>query len=94
MFMHTNVYTVRQSSPPPIVPIICKISLFSIINKSVSYIMMLVDIGGVRWLRGQRAWRVLVEAKQRSQWSWSVMGRVAKIYYLELLRASEGTLSS
>jgi hypothetical protein len=31
------------------------------------------------------------EAKQRSQWS--VMEWVTKIYYLELLRASEGTLS-
>jgi hypothetical protein len=34
---------------------------------------------------------VIVEAKQRSQWS--VIGWVTKIYYLELLRALEGTLS-
>jgi hypothetical protein len=31
----------------------------------------------------------IAEAKQRSQWS----GLVTKIFYLELLRASEGTLS-
>jgi hypothetical protein len=33
--------------------------------------------------------RAIAEAKQR----WSVIGWVTKIYYLELLRASEGTLS-
>jgi hypothetical protein len=44
-----------------------------------------------RWPRSQCAWRAIAEAKQRSQWS--VIGWVAKIYYLELLRASEGTLS-
>jgi hypothetical protein len=33
----------------------------------------------------------IAEAKQRSQWS--VTGWVTKIYYFELLRASEGTLS-
>jgi hypothetical protein len=33
----------------------------------------------------------IAEAKQRSQWS--VIGWVTKIYYLELLRVSEGTLS-
>jgi hypothetical protein len=41
--------------------------------------------------REQCARRAIAEAKQRSQWS--VIGWVAKIYYLELLRASEGTLS-
>jgi hypothetical protein len=35
--------------------------------------------------------RVIAEAKQRSQRSF--IGCVTKIYYLELLRASEGTLS-
>jgi hypothetical protein len=35
--------------------------------------------------------RAIAEAKQRSQKS--VIGWVTKIYYLELLRASEGTLS-
>jgi phosphomannomutase len=35
--------------------------------------------------------RAIVGAKHRSQWP--VIGWVAKIYYLELLRASEGTLS-
>jgi hypothetical protein len=33
----------------------------------------------------------LVEVKQRSQWS--VIEWVTKIYYVELLRASEGTVS-
>jgi hypothetical protein len=37
----------------------------------------------------QRVSRAIVEAKQRSQRS--VLGWVAKIYYLKLLRASEGT---
>jgi hypothetical protein len=31
-----------------------------------------------------------MEAKQRTEWS--VIGWMTKIYYLELLRASEGTL--
>jgi hypothetical protein len=43
-----------------------------------------------RWLHGQCAWRVIAEAKQRSQWS--VIGWVTKIYYLELLRALDGKL--
>jgi hypothetical protein len=43
------------------------------------------------WPRGQCARRAIAEAKQRSQCS--VIGWVTKIYYLELLRASEGTLS-
>jgi hypothetical protein len=37
------------------------------------------------------AWRAFAEAKQRSQRS--VIGWVTQIYYLELLRASEGKLS-
>jgi hypothetical protein len=41
--------------------------------------------------RCQRARRAIAEAKQRSQRS--VIGWVTKIYYLELLRALEGTLS-
>jgi hypothetical protein len=40
---------------------------------------------------GQCARRAIAEAKHRSQWP--VLGWVTKIYYLELLRASEGTLS-
>jgi hypothetical protein len=32
-----------------------------------------------RWPHGQRAWRAIAEAKQRSQWS--VIGWVTKIYY-------------
>jgi hypothetical protein len=39
--------------------------------------------------RGQCARRTIAEAKQH----WSVIGWVTKMYYLELLRASEGTLS-
>jgi hypothetical protein len=35
--------------------------------------------------------RAIAEAKHRSQWP--VLGWVTKIYYLELFRASEGTLS-
>jgi hypothetical protein len=38
-----------------------------------------------------RAVSAIAEAKHRSQWP--VLGWVTKIYYLELLRASEGTLS-
>jgi hypothetical protein len=48
-------------------------------------------LGGGRWPRGQSARRAIAEAKQRSQRS--VIGQVTKIYYFELLRASEGTLS-
>jgi hypothetical protein len=46
---------------------------------------------GARRPRGQCASHAIAEAKQRSQWS--VIGWVTKIYYLDLLRASEGTLS-
>jgi hypothetical protein len=46
---------------------------------------------GARWSRRQCAWRAIAEAKKRPQRS--VNGRVTKIYYLELLRASEFTLS-
>jgi hypothetical protein len=41
--------------------------------------------------RGQYARRAIAEAKQRSRWS--VTGWVTKIYYLELLHASKGTLN-
>jgi hypothetical protein len=50
-----------------------------------------IPIGEARWPRGQCAGRSIAEAKQRSQRF--VIGWVAKIYYLELLLASEGTLS-
>jgi hypothetical protein len=46
---------------------------------------------GSRWARGQCARRAIAEAKQCSQLS--VIGWLTKIKYLELLRASEGTLS-
>jgi hypothetical protein len=48
------------------------------------------NTGGARWSNGQCARRAIAEAKHRSQWL--VIGW-AKIYYLELLRASEGALS-
>jgi hypothetical protein len=48
-------------------------------------------IGGARWPRGQCARRAIAKAKQR--YRWSVIGWVIKIYYLEFLRALEGTLS-
>jgi hypothetical protein len=47
--------------------------------------------GGARWSSGQCARHAIAEAKHRSQWP--VLGWMTKIYYLELLRASEGTLS-
>jgi hypothetical protein len=40
---------------------------------------------------GQSTRRAIAATKQRFQWSG--IGWVTKIYYLELLRASEGTLS-
>jgi hypothetical protein len=49
-------------------------------------------VWGARWSSGQCARRAIAEAKHRSQWP--VFGWVTKIYYHELLRASEGTLSS
>jgi hypothetical protein len=45
---------------------------------------------GARWPRGQCFRRAIAEAKHHSQWS---VRWVTKIYYLELLRASEGTLN-
>jgi hypothetical protein len=47
--------------------------------------------GGARWSSGQCARRAIAEAKQRSQRP--VLGWVTKIFYLEVLRASEVTLS-
>jgi hypothetical protein len=49
----------------------------------------MLNIRGARSPRGECARRAIEEAKQRSQWL--VIGWVTKIYYLELLRASEGT---
>jgi hypothetical protein len=54
------------------------------------YICIDLRIRGARWPRGQCARRAIAEAKQRSQWS--VIGWMTKIYYLKVLRASEGTL--
>ncbi|RVE54543.1 hypothetical protein evm_000664 [Chilo suppressalis] len=48
-------------------------------------------IGGARWRKWLARSAAIVELKQLSQWS--VIGWVNKNYYLELLRASEGTLS-
>jgi hypothetical protein len=50
-----------------------------------------MDYWGARWSSGQCARRAIAEAKHRSQRP--VLGWVTKIYYLELLRALEGTLS-
>jgi hypothetical protein len=50
-----------------------------------------VSLRGARWSSGQCARRAIAEAKHRSQWP--VLGWVTKIYYVELLRAAEGTLS-
>jgi hypothetical protein len=47
---------------------------------------------GARLSSGQGARRAIAEAKHWSQWP--IIGWVTKIYYLELFRASEGTLSS
>jgi hypothetical protein len=46
---------------------------------------------GARWSSGQCARRAITEAKHRSQCP--VLGWLTKMYYLKLLRASEGTLS-
>jgi hypothetical protein len=43
------------------------------------------------YISGQCARRAIAEAKHQSQFQ--VLGWVTKIYYLKLLRASEGTLS-
>jgi hypothetical protein len=48
-------------------------------------------MGGARWPNGQCTRLATAEAKQRSLRS--VIGWVTKIYYLELPRASEVTLS-
>jgi hypothetical protein len=53
--------------------------------------MGLVCVLGARWPRSQRARRAFAEAKQRSQRS--VIRWVTRIYYLEILRVLEGTLS-
>jgi hypothetical protein len=53
--------------------------------------MGLVCVLGARWPRSQRARRAIAEAKQRSQRS--VIRWVTRIYYLEILRVLEGTLS-
>jgi hypothetical protein len=44
--------------------------------------------GGARWPRDHCALSWIGKVKQH----WSVIGWVSKMYYLELLRASEGTL--
>jgi hypothetical protein len=51
--------------------------------------MMIKMKEGTRWPRNHCARRAIAEATQ----SWSVIGWVMEIYHLELLRASEGTLS-
>jgi hypothetical protein len=60
---------------------------------SIERLSIIVDYysGRARWSSGQCAWHAIAEAKHRYQWL--VLGWVTKIYYLELLCASEGTLS-
>jgi hypothetical protein len=60
-------------------------------NYNIAHFYNLYFHRGARWSSSQYARRVIAEAKHRSQWP--VIGWVTKIYYLELLRASEGTLS-
>jgi hypothetical protein len=56
-----------------------------------NYFCILISRSLIEELDGQCVWRAIAEAKQRSQRS--VIGWVTKIYYLELLRASEGMLN-
>jgi hypothetical protein len=51
--------------------------------------MLVLGARGARRPRVQCARRAIAAVKQR----WSVIGGCPKIYYLELLRASEGMLS-
>jgi hypothetical protein len=51
----------------------------------------MLDHRAPRWSSGQCVRRAIAEAKHRSQRP--VLGWVTKIYYLEFLRASEGSLS-
>jgi hypothetical protein len=53
--------------------------------------VIIISLRGARWPRGQYAWSAIAEARQHSQRS--VIRWVTKIYYVELLRALEGTLS-
>jgi hypothetical protein len=72
--------------------IICLIFGFRFITKEYSFYMSLSPSSiRARWSSGRCARRAIAEAKHRSQWL--VLGWVTKIYYLELLGASEGTLS-
>jgi hypothetical protein len=65
---------------------------YNIYRAQIKYLKGLLWMdGGARWSSGQCARRAIAEAKHRSHWA--VLGWVTKIYYLELLRASEGTLS-
>jgi hypothetical protein len=72
-----------------------KASLYVFLNRlALTFSLILISSSGnwgARWSSGQCARRAIAEAKQRSQWP--VIGWVTKIYYLELLRVSEGTLS-
>jgi hypothetical protein len=52
---------------------------------------MILQKKAARWPRGHCAWHAIAEPKQYSQRP--ATGWMTKIYYLELLRASEGTLS-
>jgi hypothetical protein len=56
-----------------------------------AFVRTSVRLWGARWSSGRCARRAIAEAKHRCQWP--VIGWVTKINYLELLRASAGTLS-
>jgi hypothetical protein len=66
------------------------LSVLGITNKYGS-VTVSKQYRGARWSSGHCTRRAIAEAKHRSQWP--VLGWVTKIYYLELFRASEGTLS-
>jgi hypothetical protein len=109
MFMYTNICTVRhwtqnflrnttlttlngRQQTDIISAFTINIIIFSALFTAFNVLNhVLIGAWGARWLRGQCARRAIAEVKQRSQWS--VMGWVTKIYYLELLSDSEGTLS-
>jgi hypothetical protein len=60
------------------------------VSNYIPILYFILTIQVARWPRGERAQRAIAEDKQRSRRS--VIGWLI-IYYLELLSASEGTLS-
>jgi hypothetical protein len=68
-----------------------RIHFYTKIYYNLLFTLLYVEELGARWSSVQCARRAIAEAKHRSLWL--VIGWVTEIYYLELLRASEGTLS-